>query len=227
MRLHLLPLAVVPALAFALASLLAAPRAEACWDGYAASIGRMSVTVADESAWSPAAVREIALWGARIDALLPAGTRLDSALGEVTFCTTLPDGQCGASLADLPYSNDELPELFGKTAVVTHASAKDIRRIMALSIAPLTVQVFASKSEARADALAASIDAAGAGVHGFVTIGGFPAYNSTAHVVAGRDAAGRPIHRVFVGAFLDRAEATSTEASVRKALGIKGFVRPL
>jgi cell division septation protein DedD len=63
--------------------------------------------------------------------------------------------------------------------------------------------------------------------HGFITVGGFPAYNPTAHVVLGKDAAGSPAHRVFVGAFLSRGDADRVEASVRKALGIKGFVRPL
>ncbi len=224
---RLRPVALLPSLALALTSLLAAPRAEACWDGYAAAVGRVSLSVADDIAWTPSSVREIALWSARIDALLPPRTRLESELGAVTFCNTLPDGQCGDSVAELPYSGDPLPALFGKTAIVTHASSKEISRIMALSVAPLTVQVFASKSERRADAVAASIDAAGAGDHGFINVGGFPANNPTAHVVAGNDAAGNPIHRVFVGAFLDRKEAIAAEANVRKELGIKGFVRPL
>jgi hypothetical protein len=187
----------------------------------------MSISEANDEAWSPGMIREIALWGARIDALLPAGTRLDSELGTITFCKTLPDGACGESVAELPYGDGELPSLFGTIAVLTHGSSNEIRRIMALTLAPLTVQTFASRSERRADAVAASIDAAGAGEHGFITVGGFPAYNSTAHVVAGKDAAGSPVHRVFVGAFLSRGDAAAVEASMRKALGIKGFVRPL
>ena len=218
-------LAALPALAFA--SLAATPRAEACWDGYAAFVGRVSLSVPDDAAWSPPLVREVALWGSRIDALLPPGTGLDSELGSVTYCKTGPAGPCGESLADLPYGVDPLPTLFGKTALLTHASGREIRRIMALTVLPLTVQVFASKSGRRAEALAASIDAAGAGDRGFINVGGFPANNPTAHVVAGKDAAGDPIHRVFVGAFLTRGDAALAEARARKVLGIKGFVRPL
>jgi hypothetical protein len=187
----------------------------------------VSLSVAADDAWSPALVRDVALWGTRIDALLPAGTQLESELGSVTFCKTLPDGACGDVVNELPYSADKLPTLFGKMAVLTHGSSTKIRRIMALTVSVLTVQAFASKSARRANAVAASIDAAGAGEHGFINVGGFPANNPTAHVVAGKDAAGSPIHRVFVGAFLSRGDAAGVEASVRKALGIKGFVRPL
>ncbi|MEP7120314.1 MAG: SPOR domain-containing protein [Byssovorax sp.] len=218
----------VPAFAVALGAVLSAPRAEACWDGYSVSVGRVSLSVAGEEAeWTPALVREVALWGTRIDALLPTGTRLDSELGSITFCATSPDGACGASVAELPYSPDDLPTLFGKMAIVTHGSSNDIRRIMALNVEPLTVQVFAGKSARRAAAVAASIDAAGAGEHGFINVGGFPANNPSAHVVDGKDAAGHPVHRVVVGAFLSRGDAARVLASVRRALGIKGFVRAL
>lgn len=218
-------LVALPSLAFA--SLVAAPRAQACWDGYSAFVGRVSLSVPDDAEWSPPLAREVALWGSRIDALLPPGTRLDSELGSVTYCKMGADGQCSESLAEPPYGVDPLPTLFGKTALLTHASSKQISRIMALTVAPLTVQVFASKSASRAEALAASIDAAGAGDHGFMNVGGFPANNPTAHVVAGKDASGAPIHRVLVGAFLSRSDAAAAEGNVRKALGLKGFVRPL
>jgi hypothetical protein len=194
------------------------------------SIGKLSVSVAtgEDATWDPTEIREVALWGSRIDALLPAGTHLDSELGTITFCKTLPDGTCGASLADIPYGNEPLPALFGQTAILTHASPAAIRRAMTLTVAPLTVQVFASKSPGRAGAVASAIDAADeAGDSGFINVGGFPANNPTAHVVAGIDAAGKPIHRVLVGAFLARADAAAAEARVRKALGLKGFVRPL
>jgi hypothetical protein len=187
----------------------------------------VSLSVAADDAWSPALVRDVALWGTRIDALLPAGTQLESELGSVTFCKTLPDGACGDVVNELPYCADELPTLFGKMAVVTHGRGREIRRIMALTVSVLTVQVFASKSESRASAVAAAIDPEGAGESGFITVGGFPANNASAHVVASKDAVGSPIHRVFVGAFLSRGDAVRVEASVRKALGIKGFVRPL
>jgi hypothetical protein len=218
-------LAALPALAFA--SFVATPRAQACWDGYSAFIGRVSLSVPDDASWSPPLAREVALWGSRIDALLPRGTRLDSELGSTSYCATGADGLCSEALVDLPGSVDDLPTLFGKTALLTRASPREIRRIMALTVAVLTVQVFASKSGRRAGALAAAIDAAGAGDHGFINVGGFPASNPTAHVIAGKDASGASIHRVVVGAFLTRGDAAIAEAGVRKALGLAGFVRPL
>lgn len=228
---RLRPVTLLAAAAVALASLVSLPRAEACWDGYAASIGKLSISVAtDENPpWDPADIREIALWGSRIDALLPAGTRLDSELGTITFCKTLPGSRrCGASLADVPFSTAPLPALFGQTAILTHASPAAIRRAMTLTVAPLTVQVFASTSAARAHAVAVAVDEPDdTRDRGFIDVGGFPATNPSAHVVDGSDAAGRPIHRVLVGAFLARADAAATEARVRKALGLKGFLRPL
>lgn len=201
--------------------------ARACWDGYAASVGRVFIGVADDRPWDPGSARAVARWGARIDALLPANTLLNAQFNTVTFCQEAKDG-CGETLgeAQLP-SLESLPTLFSSVAKLTRASPAAVRRARAIDAQPFTLQVFAARAERRAKAIAARIDESGAGRHGFYEAGGFPAFNSTAHVVRGEDAAGRPLFRVVVGAFLDRKEAASLGDSIKTQLGIQGFVRPL
>ncbi len=232
------PVAFLPAVALAVAFLIEAPRAQACWDGYQAIVGKATLDFPFDGKspdqWSLPTIRAAALWGSRIDALLPPGTHLEAHSTTLFFCKAPPGGYCDENAEKLsgsddnaPWSDDELPILFGNTTTLTHAGPAEIRRAMALTVVPLTVQVFAGKSERRARAVAASINDVEAGDHGFLEAGGFPATNPTAHVVDGKDDAGNPIHRVFVGAFLSRAAATSASATMHKTLGIKGFVRLL
>ncbi|MFO0601539.1 MAG: SPOR domain-containing protein [Polyangiales bacterium] len=80
------------------------------------------------------------------------------------------------------------------------------------------MQVLTTTSPLRAREAARAIDVAGRGAHGFIEVGGFPASNPTAHVLT---ACG--VHRVVVGAFLDREEAAALAAS----LGSGAWVRTL
>src|SRR5262249_26019597 len=116
---------------------------------------------------------------------------------------------------------------FSRVAAATRASAATVKRARAVDAAPLTLQVFAGHSEARAEAFAKRINDAGEGAHGFYNAGGFPANNPTAHVVDGVDASGRALYRVVVGAFLAKSDAVATGAELKKATGIAGFARAL
>jgi hypothetical protein len=203
------------------------PRAHACWDGYSASVRRVSVNAADDAAWSPERARALARWGARIDALLPTGTMVDSEFGFVTVCKTGKDGQCGATVAEIKWEDGQLATLFSRVAAATRATPATVKRARAVDAAPLTLQVFAGHGKVGAQAFASRINDAGAGANGFYTAGGFPASNPTAHVVSGVDASGRVLYRVVVGAFLAKSEALATAAELKTATGIGGFVRAL
>jgi hypothetical protein len=217
---------ILGALAALALPLSASTRAHACWDGYFATVHRVAVAVPG-GAWSPEAVRAAALWGIRIDALLPAGTLVESYHGLADLCVAGKDGACGLTLAELTWEDGKLSDLFAKVAVATGATPARVKRARALGATPLSFQVFATRSEARAEAFAGRINDADAGVNGFYSAGGFPGRQPTAHVVSGIDARGRTVFRVVMGAFLSRAEAVAGGAELTKETGIAGFVRPL
>jgi hypothetical protein len=79
----------------------------------------------------------------------------------------------------------------------------------------------ASRASARVDRRASEIET------GFFFVGDVPADNPTAHVVRERDARGRMLHKVLVGAYLDRASATASALELARKTGLETFVRPL
>ncbi len=105
---------VTPLLASLAASLvtLAAPcPASACWDGYAANVRRVHVSVdTGEGAppWTPELVRDVASWLVRVDALLPAGATVDvGPWRDGTVCgADAADGSCARAWNDCAHVVD-------------------------------------------------------------------------------------------------------------------------
>jgi hypothetical protein len=96
------------------------------------------------------------------------------------------------------------------------------------------VQVFAARSITTADAFATRLDDVldqradtSTDLVGFYEAGGYPARHALTHVVTETDAAGRPIYRVVVGAFMRAEEARGASAAVHKETKVTGFVRAL
>ncbi len=197
----------------------------ACWDGWSATVGHVEILQAGDDGWDPALARDVALWGGRIDAMLPPGGALMSEHGKFE----LSDG-AGITTPGT-WDGVHLESLFKLAAKILgrRAQAQDSAR----NGTALSVQLFAGRSQRSADAFVAQLEArAGAaqvtepeGV--FYTAGGYPANHVLAHVVLERDDGGAPIYRVLVGAFLDRTKADAARRSLRDALGASGFVRAL
>jgi hypothetical protein len=216
------------ALAALMATVSAASPARACWDGYQASVGNVTLSIPGEAEWSPETARTAARWGARIEALLGSSRSLQSFYSNATVCLAESDGSCGATLADVTWNGSQLSDLFVKVAAATRASPATVKRARAVDVQPLTIQVFAGRTDAAAKAFAARInDAHVDGLDGYYVAGGFPDVNPSAHVIAVTDASGRPLDRVVVGAFLSRADALASAARLTSETGIVGFARPL
>jgi hypothetical protein len=197
----------------------------ACWDGWSAAVGKVELLQAGNEAWNPATAREVALWGGRIDAMLPAGGALTSEHGKFE----LSDG-AGVTTPG-SWDGVHLESLFKLAAKILgrRAQARDGAR----DGTALTVQLFAARSQSNADAFTAQLEAkAEAAQLGepdgvFYTAGGYPANHAVAHVVLERDDGGAPIYRVLVGAFLDRSKAEAARRSLRDTVHAAGFVREL
>jgi hypothetical protein len=222
-------LAVLAAL---ITTLCASSRAHACWDGYQVTVGRISFSVTGDTRWSPERVRKAAVWGTRIDALIPPETFVSGFGSYVSWCAEGADGACDMPLAELTWERGDPADLFAKIAAATGASPETIRRARALGAQPLTLQVFAAYDRARAEALATRINEAemrdlNNSLNGFFKAGGFPGFDPSAHVLEGTDARGAKLYRVVVGAFLSETEAAAAGATLKEALGISGFSRPL
>jgi hypothetical protein len=195
--------------------------AAACWDGYAATVGHVQIQHGmGSAAWSPEDARHAARWGARINALLPAGASLDVWTGETT-CTSA-SGACG-SVSTIAVGAADLPQLFRAVARAFAVGPRRIRAARALDPRLFTVQLF-SGSARGAGALKKRIVDAGSGAHGFFEQGGFPAFNEQAHVLHAAGSA-EP-YRVVTGIFLSRKEAEAARAALRGG-GFSGFVREL
>jgi hypothetical protein len=216
--------AVLAALAV---TLCAAGRAHACWDGYSATVHRVTFNIQGDTNWSTENARTAALWGTRIDALLPQGKRLEAWSTFAMLCTTTADDEC-TTYVEIKWSEPRFSELFRKVATATGASRATIAHAGALGAAPLTLQAFAAYDAARANAFATRInEVAGDGLNGFFQAGGFPAMNPSAHVLDGVDARGVKIYRVMVGAFLSQTDADVARTQLEELAGVQAFGRPL
>ena len=196
-----------------LASALAPSPALACWDGFYARVGDVEEMGGDDT-WSADSTRERARWLGRLDALLPSGASILSEWGTVTVSVA------GREEA-IEWRDGHYLTLFREVARVVGASPADIVRARHLETPVYVVQVGAFSDRDGANALAEQVSSRDEAVHGFLEAGGFPADNAEAHVVT--IAAAREVHRVYVGAFVDRSEAQALATS----LGGHAFVREL
>ncbi len=184
------------------ASLAVALPARACFDGYVARGRHLTLSVSGDSDWEPAHIRRVATWIARIDSLLSE-----------------------------PYEDlverENFSEIFRDVAESVGASSKRQARALSIRVTPVTVQLLAVRNAESAHTFAAAIEQTDAADRGFYESGGFPSLNPRVHVIRERDASGRMLYKVLVGAFLDRREARKVLSGLEREVGARGFVRNL
>lgn len=200
--------------------------AAACWDGHLAVVGGVTMSSGGTS-WSPERARELATWLSRIDALLSAGATLDIQFGYARLCSggdrTGEEGTC----TEWQWDERSLAALFRDVAQRTRASEDLVRTARATRRDVHVIQIAAFRDRAQAEALAVRLADTGIGEHGFYQAGGFPADNPVAHVLTMADASGRAVHRVVVGAFVERSQAERVREALDGELGVRGIVRAL
>lgn len=200
---------------------LVAPRTcFACWDGWNAEVGQVAIRQAGDDTFRLETARDVARWGARIDALLPRSANVDVEHGFVSVGVT-------GKFAEGRWSGASLADLFANVARLVHASPSTIAAARALDHDAFTVQLFAGGDRERARVFARSIDddVARRGLAlpvSFYSAGGYPAVHPSARVVEA-DVGGAHVYRVVVGAFLARSAAS--EAA--RLLGRPAFVRAI
>lgn len=187
--------------------------ASACWDGFSAQIGNVNEMGGDTS-WDEATLRHHAKWLGRVNALLSKDTTVVSQHGFVTLTM-------GGKDLEFKWDDEDYTTLFHTVARHVGASKTDIERAKRVETPVYVVQAGAFIHAARANKLAETISRGDIAEHGFFQAGGFPADNPEAHVIS--NAGGRKLHRVYVGAFVNRAEAEI----LAKQLGQGAFVREL
>lgn len=212
------PITLLP-LALASLACLAPARAFACWDGFYVQAERVSFTGEGVEDWSPAQVRALATWTRRLQALVGPGGEVEADMGYASVCVA---ARCSEAAA----RSSRPDELFATVATALGASWRARSLALRVTAAPYSVQVAAVRDRAQAEALATRLSELEL-PHGFVEIGGFPADNREAHVLDAVDATGRPVYRVVVGAFLDRADASAHVAEIARATGLPTLPRAL
>lgn len=201
---------VLPALVAACA-LFVSSMADACWDGYSAQVGNVSAS-GDDTTWDEATVRNHALWLGRINVLLPQDAQMVVQLGFVTL-------DVGSTSNEFEWHDGDYRTLFDAVAIRVGSSEAAKLRAMRTKTPVYVVQAGAFVKESRAEAWATALSQRDEAEYGFIQTGGFPADNPEAHVVT--TPGKRKLHRVYVGAFLQRAEAEK----LAKRLGGGAFVR--
>lgn len=212
-RLHVLSLITL------LAATAAPSTARACWDGYSGMYGDVAIMGPGER-WELEIARALGTWLPRIDALLPEGASVISEFGYVEVCR---DGSC----TEHRWNDRNLAGLFQIVADTIGASPGERRAARAVETSGWTIQIAATTDPLDARRIAERFNLSDAGEHGYYEAGGFPALNDRAHVVEGRDGAGRTVHRVIVGTFISRTDADAQAAGLGAILGQPVLVRPL
>lgn len=197
---------------------LIAPSAQACSAGY----GNVTVQGGDTE-WRPEHARQLAVWLPRLNALVGEEEL------EITF------GSAYVRDAEIEYPAGRLDLLFARVARKLECDRATRRAAMQVSAHARTVQVGATRDRASAEALADRLmqsdpgysTGAFAAAHGFYEAGGFPAENSSLHVIETTDSEGDLVFRVVVGAFLTHADAQAVADAMRQAHGVSAYVRRL
>lgn len=207
------------AAAVVVATAASAHTAFACWDGYAATVGHMSIQTAmgGPVTWNPTDAHVATLWAKRIDALLPPG--VDLTFNGSIVCS---GERCPPDTAwNLPF-DASYGEVFLAVANAFGATAAQRGAALQLEFPLYTVQVFAG-TKAGALALRDRMNGMDLGTiaDGVFEEGGFPSYNPPVHAIA--DADDPTLFRVVVEEYGDLATAKAAQAELLKA-GIRGFV---
>lgn len=187
--------------------------ARACWDGFYARVGDVEQMGGDDQ-WDIEAVRLRATWLGRIDALLPVDGHVMIEHGYVTI-------EANGVTHDREWTDGRYLTLFRDVALAVGASPATIQHARSVATPVYVVQTGSFLDAPLAQTEARAISDRDDVLHGFLEAGGFPADNPEAHVVT--VASARQLHRVYVGAFVDRDEARALAAR----LGQGAFVRAL
>ncbi len=209
----------------------AAPsRASASWDAFEARTPRVHIVLEHtELADDVEDLEGIATWIRRIEAILPAGARVDVDDHQVRVtCVGLCRGAVRRAFGGPPPWGGELEALFAIVADEVGASQSERRALLERSAADVyTVQVLETSDPDEAQALAEALNTSGVAVESFVETGGFPSPDEIARVVevdVGDDVA---MYRVELGAFIDRVHARQASRALLDATGLRGLVRTL
>ena len=213
--------------ALALGVAIAPTSAFACFDGYVAHVGSVSVTSATAMpSWNVADARFATTWAARIDGLVPAGVDVNVSDGYIE-CT----GDAACDNLGKGAGSEHLGEAFRRVADAFGVSAEKRAAAARITQPVYTVQVFSGSAENalalrdRINAMFLSGNDDGTVADGdFFDQGGFPAFNPPAHAVA--DPTDPKLVRVVVDEFPNQAGAQDAQQWLAHA-GFPGFVEEL
>ncbi len=229
MRSHFSPLRLAFGAASFIAFLAGSPRpAEACWDGYSATVGHVSIAQASEGTWSSDQALLLAEWMTKTDAMLPPHVELVSEHGQIR----LQEEGLADPIAQGTWSGSDVRELFRKAGQLLGARrVVDARRASTMIVGPTyTLQLLAVTSHASAERFASVTNERADTLvlkGSFYSAGGYPAIHPVAHVID-VDAAGQRdgYTHVVAGAFLNEQSARAAAAELKKQ-GVAAFARRL
>lgn len=209
--------------------------ASACWDGFSAELGKVSIEgevhPESEPEWQIGQARALARWGTRLNALLPHDSSLDIAFLSVTLCVPRHRHKCAeipapwwkeagdASPAQLDHW---LGRAFALVATRIRATPRRIAVARRASSTLFTVQVGSYRSRGLAERQVEQLN------HmvrynylpwesrSFYVAGGFPALDDVAHLLPCR-IKGHVWHRVVVGEFTSLKNAMSYRAAIERS----------
>ena len=208
-------------------TLLAPIPAAACWDGISVGRERVGVMIDDEQAqWSVDEAHRYANWLAQVEALLPEGAEASYFFGGIELAGD-DGGACELVLDEDFDGYVAFAEMFDVVARSCQSTQGEIATALAIEAPVYTVQLLSTTHEDAAQSVAYAISERGEDWHGFYEVGGFPAFNDSAHVLPATLDDGRVVYRVVVGAFLTSEAAEATRAQIQDTLGREGMVRRL
>lgn len=207
--------------------LLVARPSYACWDGVYVETSRVTLTESGlGDRWTPELARDMGIWMARVEALLPDGVLLTVQHGIIEVCGAQGNEAFGCVEPDEEWTSGKLERLFERVAEALDVDEGTRAAALAVARKPMTVQLGSFKTKKSAERLARRIEGAlakiDADVYGYIEVGGFPANNVAVHVVTENKR-----HRVVVGAYLDHVEAKLAAAKIAAATKRKAYVRAL
>ena len=210
---------------------LIAGSACACWDGFSATVGRVTFSAPgndSDGVLRFGTAKAVARWGARLDALLPAGTTLEVGFGQVSLCNANDECESfelkdwsGAASDSEPKLNARLKRVFRQTVAelnlssVANAALRTRGRLFSVQVGSFRARRFAQKMADRINQQHANGSLPWEH-HTFYSAGGFPALHDVAYL-ARVNVAGRGVfYRVIVGAFTTSREAIAHQKRIQE-----------